>query len=559
MEAVVIDVFVLNFNGRPLLAECLSSIVQAAASSRYRCRVTVIDNASTDDSVEWLRREHPMIAVRSMANVGLCSFNEVVLESEAPVCVLLNNDVKAAEDALDVLVEPLLSSSSNEEPLALTAPRCYLFDGTTHEGLKTAVTWRYGLVQATSHFEGAAEAASQPGPTASAGAVLAVNRAAFLELGGFDPLYFPGRIEDLDFGFRAFQAGYRSHYVPGSVFFHRGAATFGAAFGRDGCDHLALRNTLLFQWRRLRHPWHLVRQIAWLPVRIVRDVVRAPFVPIGKRWAFCRAAVEAAKLTRSARRIEPAQNSGRERDFFLRHSPEALRADETIRRWRDAESIRDQNYPLSRHYLRPAACKAARKLARLGVPANAVTAMGVICAVLAAIVLCLPPQVGIVPAVLILASWFCDRIDGPLARLRGTASPLGAWLDANIDEFVDLGLHTAVAAAASRMTGSPQPWLWLIAFLVGKYLLMHGLASDDVSTASETPAAPHAHASLIRRLYHFPANADVRAHLLILAVACRCLTLELALIAIYYNLRWPIRYVLLLRRARAAIPAGATT
>ncbi len=74
--------------------------------------------------------------------------------------------------------------------------------------------------------------------------MLAVDRRKFLELGGYDPIYFPGRIEDLDLGFRGWMAGYRGYYVPESVAFHRGFGTFEPQLGKGRCDELASRNTL---------------------------------------------------------------------------------------------------------------------------------------------------------------------------------------------------------------------------------------------------------------------------------------------------------------------------
>lgn len=552
MDAVSIDVIVLNYDGGGLVAECLPSIVRATAASRHRCRVIVVDNGSTDGSDEFIARELPQIELRRLPNRGLCSFNTVLRESSARVAVLLNNDVKAAHDALDPLVEPLLAQvAPSDEPIAFTAPRCTLFDGATHEGLKTAVSWRYGLVQATSLFDGAEAAAATSGPTASAGAVLAVDRATFVALCGFDDVYLPGRIEDLDFCYRAFQAGYQGRYVPASRFQHRGGATFQVAFGRRGCDRLALRNTLIFQWRHLRHPVHLLRQCVGLPLRALRDVVRAPFVAADERFAFCRAFAEAWTLHRTDAKAK--HDPTREREFFARHSPQRLANLED-------EAARDARHPLSRWYLLPVAHAAASRLARLGVRPNYVTAAGLACAVVAAALLVASPHLSWLAALLILASWFCDRTDGPLARLQGTATPLGAWFDANVDEFVDLGLHTAAAAAATQLVGSPQPWFWLIGFLVGKYLLMHGLTSDDdlTTVASRTDVDDPRRRGMLKTLYHLPANADVRAHLLVVAVATGWLTTELALIAVYYNFRWLARYALLARRFRTATATGAT-
>ncbi len=113
---------------------------------------------------------------------------------------------------------------------------------------------------------------ARPDLTASAGPVLAVDRRKFLELGGYDPLYFPGRIEDLDLGFRGWMAGFKGYYVPESVAYHRGFASFGPAFGRSGNESLAARNTLIFAWKNLGGR-RLFAHLAWLPARLLRSLL----------------------------------------------------------------------------------------------------------------------------------------------------------------------------------------------------------------------------------------------------------------------------------------------
>jgi GT2 family glycosyltransferase len=129
------------------------------------------------------------------------------------------------------------------------------------------------------------ELVDQPDLTAAAGPVLAVDRRKFLALGGYDPLYFPGRIEDLDLGFRGWMAGWRGYYVPGSVAFHRGFGSFAPAFGRAGCDRLAARNSLIFAWKNLSGR-RLAAHLAWLPVRLAYALARC-------RGTFAMAFVEA--------------------------------------------------------------------------------------------------------------------------------------------------------------------------------------------------------------------------------------------------------------------------
>jgi GT2 family glycosyltransferase len=314
------DLLVLNHNGRELVGECLPSLLRASAASRHDCRVTVVDNASTDDSLSFLATEYPAVPVVRCANRGLCSFNEVLARLDGRIAVLLNNDIKLDAAAIDPLVAPLLE----DERCYATAPLCWLFDGRTYEGLKTAVRWRHGLVQATALFPGHESGIHWPGLTASAGAVLAVDRLKFLELEGFDELYLPGRLEDLDFAYRAFQAGYYAHYVPEAVAYHRGCATFGQVFGAAGCDALALRNTLLFQWKNLRHPLHLARQAAGMLLRAGRDAILAPLVPRERRWMFVRALRAAIERWRSADHAQASRHRRREREFFRLFHPRQI-------------------------------------------------------------------------------------------------------------------------------------------------------------------------------------------------------------------------------------------
>jgi len=316
-----VHLLVLNFNGRRLLAECLPSVLRAAATSRHWCDVAVVDNASSDDSLDLLAERFPEVRVVRRPNRGLCSFNDVVPELEGPVAVLLNNDISLQAGCLDRWVAPLVEDSN----CFMAAPLCWRTDGTTYEGFRTAVRWRFGLVQATALYPGHEEAIHRPGLTASAGAALAVDCRKFVELGGFDPLYLPGRLEDLDFAFRGYQAGYQARYVPEAVAFHRGMATFGKAFGPAGCDRLAMRNTLLFQWKNLRHPWHWARQLVGLPMRLAQDVCRAPWAGRDRRWMFTRALFGALGRMRrlSADGYRPKRSIRREREFFHRFCPQS--------------------------------------------------------------------------------------------------------------------------------------------------------------------------------------------------------------------------------------------
>lgn len=264
VEIARAHILVLHYNGRELLAECLPSVREAARRAPVPCPVTVVDNGSTDGSPEWLQSRWPDVRLLRQPNRGLASFNRVLVGLDEPAVLLLNDDVKLAPDA----VGPLLHALTDHPDALFAAPRCWDFDGSTYEGMRTRVRSRFGLVQGLCRTPDHHRHIDRPDLTAAAGPVLAVDRERFLALGGYDELYFPGRIEDLDLGFRGWMAGWRGYYVPDSVAWHRGFGSFGPAFGRDGCDRLALRNTLLFAWKNLAGA-RLAAHLAWLPARLV--------------------------------------------------------------------------------------------------------------------------------------------------------------------------------------------------------------------------------------------------------------------------------------------------
>lgn len=223
-----------------------------------------------------------------------------------------------------------------------------------------------------------------------------------------------------------------------------------------------------------------------------------------------------------------------------------------------SERQRGRRYPISRWYLRPAAGWLAAVLGPTPVRPVHLTLCGLTAAAAAAAVLVWLPQATPVAAALVLLYWLLDRADGQLARRQATASARGAWLDGNVDELVDVGLHAAAAAVLAGQVGAVWPWWLLMAFLAGKHLLMYGLALEEhvhnTATAGRatgpSPATPLR--AIVRRAYHLPGNADVRVHLLVVALAGGWLAAELAMVAVYYNLRWIVRYALVLRRLEGA-------
>ncbi len=115
-------------------------------------------------------------------------------------------------------------------------------------------------------------------------------------------------------------------------------------------------------------------------------------------------------------------------------------------------------YPISRWYLRPLAGRLAGVLAPTRVRPVHVTFCGLLLSLAAAATLAARPALAPLAAGLVLAGWFCDRLDGQLARRQGTVTRWGGWLDGSVDELADLALQTAAAWAAARELASSLPF-----------------------------------------------------------------------------------------------------
>lgn len=305
-------ILVLNYNGRALLEACLPSIVEAAGASPVPCGLSVVDNDSTDDSLAYLAEHWPSVGVIREPNRGLASFNAVLPRMSEPAVILLNNDVILDRDS----VGPLVEAFDLHDDALFAAPQCWTFDGKDYEGMRTRVRSRFGLVQGMSRVPGHEGLVNRSDLTAAAGPVLAVHRGRFLALGGYDPIYFPGRIEDLDLGFQGWMAGWKGYYVPESRALHQGFGSFEPAFGKHGCDALAARNTLLFCWKNLSGA-RLFAHLGWLAVRLLHAVATG-------RRAFLGAFVEAmqkldtVRVRRRSRPLGASLWNRRQEAFFQR-------------------------------------------------------------------------------------------------------------------------------------------------------------------------------------------------------------------------------------------------
>jgi GT2 family glycosyltransferase len=217
-----VAVVIPNWNGERFLSTCLGSLREQSFKD---FDVIVVDDNSTDDSVALVRRNFPEVRVLPLEeNKGFsAAVNAGIRASHAEYVALLNNDTEVDPKWLHALVE---AAKAHPEAGLFASKMVDFYDRRRLDGAGDALR-RSGLPLRLGHGE--LDHGQYDETTfvfgACAGAAL-YRRSMLDDVGLFDEDFF-ANCEDGDLSFRAQLAGYRCLYVPKSVIYHMGSATFG--------------------------------------------------------------------------------------------------------------------------------------------------------------------------------------------------------------------------------------------------------------------------------------------------------------------------------------------
>ena len=244
------SVVIPNWNGRDLLEKYLPSVV-AALSTNPNNEIIVVDNASDDGSVEFLRERFPSVRILAPdRNLGFGGGSNAGFQAATnDIVVLLNNDMRVEPGFLAPLLEPF----ADEQVFAVG---CQIFFTDPHKlREETGLTqgwWENGGLRVRHRID---EAVAEPFPCFyPGGGSSAFDRRKFLELGGFDEILAPFYLEDTDLGYMAWKRGWKVLYQPHSIVYHEHRGTIGKRFSPAQIDRVLKKNFLLFAWKNI-HEW----------------------------------------------------------------------------------------------------------------------------------------------------------------------------------------------------------------------------------------------------------------------------------------------------------------
>lgn len=213
-----VAVILVNLNGAEHLPDCLDSLA-AQDYPRDLLEVVLVDNASTDGSLELLAERYPWVRVLPQdSNTGFApAVNTGVRAVDAECVVLLNNDARVDPSFVSELVKRFDPGSA----AVCVGARILSWDGETVDFVDGAMNY-YGMGMQLSYGQPVGDVPVADGGELffACGGAMLVHRDTFLDLGGLDPDFF-AYFEDVDFGWRLWVTGFRVVLAERAVAYHR--------------------------------------------------------------------------------------------------------------------------------------------------------------------------------------------------------------------------------------------------------------------------------------------------------------------------------------------------
>lgn len=240
-----VAVVILNWNGRSFLEQFLPGVL---AFNAPFSEVIVADNASSDDSIEFLQKNFPQVRiVQNAVNGGYAKgYNDALKQVEAEYYVLLNSDVEVTPN----WIEPVIAMMDSDPTISACQPKLRAFhqrDIFEYAGAAGGFIDKYTYPFCRGRIFDTYEIDAGQYDDAreifwATGACMFVRASAFHEVSGFDEDFF-AHMEEIDLCWRMKNLGLKVMYCPHSTVYHVGGGTLSKSSSRK--TYLNFRNNLV--------------------------------------------------------------------------------------------------------------------------------------------------------------------------------------------------------------------------------------------------------------------------------------------------------------------------
>ena len=221
-----IAVVILNWNGKKLLEQFLPSVVEHSQDAT----IYVVDNASTDNSISYLKSTYPSVKIiQNSENGGYAKgYNDALQKVKEDVFCLMNSDIEVTKNYLS----PIIKTFNSDSNIAIIQPKILDFKNKSYfeyAGAAGGFIDKYGYPYCRGRIFNTVERDDGQYDDISdifwsSGACLFIRKRVFEELNGMDEAYF-AHMEEIDLCWRAKNLDYEVKYVGSSTVYHIGGAT----------------------------------------------------------------------------------------------------------------------------------------------------------------------------------------------------------------------------------------------------------------------------------------------------------------------------------------------
>jgi len=247
------SIIVTNWNGEDWIVRCLSSLQLSARHTQKPYEIIVVDDDSSDQSVELIKKKFPKVhLIQNAKNKGYAfSTNRGVKAAKGKYVVLCNNDLAAKEEFIPELlkwfVDPEYKRKS-QNLFGVSARTLSWWDGKPNQLCMAARFIGGRISQVWLEPKEAQECLF-----VQAGAA-AYDRKKYLKLKGLQTIFHPGYWEDYDLSYQASKRGWKNIYEPNAIALHHGGGSMVKRYGANKVEELKARNHVIFEWLNITSP-----------------------------------------------------------------------------------------------------------------------------------------------------------------------------------------------------------------------------------------------------------------------------------------------------------------
>ncbi len=244
---IYLSVVIPNYNGFFLLKENLPFLKSALNNLNQNYEIIISDDASTDNSINFIKQEYPdIIILENKINGGFSkNINRGIQKANGKWVMLLNSDIKLSENYFNEIAKHLLKKdifgvmgkildekSNLLEGLKYPKPSIFKINSVKDLDVNPIISNNYLTFYLS-------------------GANAIINRNKLNELEGFNELFSPFYHEDLDLSIRAWRLGWPSYYEPLSICYHNPSSTIKKNSSKSFIKTVSTRNRILLHYIHL--------------------------------------------------------------------------------------------------------------------------------------------------------------------------------------------------------------------------------------------------------------------------------------------------------------------